>query len=163
MILWYIPSDVNYERNITTFYNEQSSLVQLIRKHKILVIGEDINVHIDKTESYTFCLNNRSTENILQSILWRAGLYARLISEEEGRSTNEELHNIYITKKWVNSTMNCKAYSSFAGLSSDHFIDSAMIHSDQSRNASLTWTGMIWRVLTCQSWYKQSQLVDRRK
>ena len=44
----------------------------------------------------------------------------------------------FINKKWKNSTMNCKAYSSFEGVSSNHRIDTAKIRLSQRKNAPRT-------------------------
>ena len=39
-----------------------------------------------------------------------------------------------MNKKWINSTLNCEAYSSFEGVSSDHQIVMAKIHLSLCRN-----------------------------
>ena len=41
-----------------TFSNKLSFLVQYIPKHNILIIDENMNVHIRKCENYKFCLHN---------------------------------------------------------------------------------------------------------
>ena len=48
-------------------------------KYNILIIGGDINVHIDKDENYEFCLHNVSNktgEYLPEWFLLRTGLYA---------------------------------------------------------------------------------------
>ena len=46
--------------DITTVYNELSLLVQHIPKHKVLIIGGEINQQIDKNENNKFFLHNSS-------------------------------------------------------------------------------------------------------
>ena len=49
-----------------------------------------------------------------------------------------QMDYILMNKKWTNSTLNCKAYSSSEGVSSDHQIVMAKIHLSLCRNASQT-------------------------
>ena len=48
IISWYSPSNVSEETDQVAFYDELSSLVRSIPKHKVLVIGGDMNVQIGK-------------------------------------------------------------------------------------------------------------------
>ena len=43
-----------------------------------------------------------------------------------------------MNKKWINSTLNCKAYSCFEGVSSDHRIVTTKIHLCLQRNLTQT-------------------------
>ena len=56
MISLYSPTNASDEMEITTF-------IWLIPKHNVLVIGGDINVHIDKDRNNKFCLNNATNKN----------------------------------------------------------------------------------------------------
>ena len=56
----YSPTNVI---NITTFYNELSSLVWHIPTHYILIIGGDKNAQISKDENNNFCLHNSPNKN----------------------------------------------------------------------------------------------------
>ena len=47
---------------------------------------------------------------------------------------------VFITKKWKNNAMNCEAYSSFDGVSSDHQIATAKIRLSLRKNATRTAT-----------------------
>ena len=47
---------------------------------------------------------------------------------------------VFINKKWKNSAINCKAYSSFEGVSSDHRIVTAKIRLSLRKNATRTAT-----------------------
>ena len=50
------------------------------------------------------------------------------------------IYIVYINKKWNNSILNCEAYSSFEGVSSDHRIVMAKIRLRLRRNAAQTTT-----------------------
>ena len=49
-----------------------------------------------------------------------------------------QIDYVFINKKWKNSAMNCEAYSSFEGVSSDHRIVTAKIQLSLRKNT--TWT-----------------------
>ena len=51
-----------------------------------------------------------------------------------------QLDYVFINKKWKNSAINCEAYSSFEGVSSDHRIVTAIIRLSLRRNATRTAT-----------------------
>ena len=51
-----------------------------------------------------------------------------------------QIDYVFINKKWKNSAMNCKAYSSFEGVASDHQIVMAKIRLNLQKNATRTAT-----------------------
>ena len=51
------------ETNIIPFYNELSSLVRLIPKHKVLIIGGDLNAQIGKDKNNKFRTRTSSNRN----------------------------------------------------------------------------------------------------
>ena len=51
-----------------------------------------------------------------------------------------QIDYVFIIKKWNNSAFNCKAYSSFEGVSSDHRIVTANIRLSLRRSAAQTTT-----------------------
>ena len=55
-------------------------------------------------------------------------------------NTKAQIDYIFINKKWKNSAMNCEAYSSFEGVSSDHQIVTAKIRLSIRKNATRTTT-----------------------
>ena len=55
-------------------------------------------------------------------------------------NTKAQIDNVFINKKWKNSAMNCEAYSSFEGVSSDHRIVTAKIRLSLRKNATRTAT-----------------------
>ena len=59
----YSPTNVSEETDLIAFYNELTSLVRCILKHKVLVIGGDINAPIGKNVNHKFSLHNSSNRN----------------------------------------------------------------------------------------------------
>ena len=55
-------------------------------------------------------------------------------------NSKAQIDYVFINKKWKNSAMNCEAYSSFEGLSSDHRIVTAKIRLSLRKNATRTAT-----------------------
>ena len=55
-------------------------------------------------------------------------------------NTKAQIDYVFINKKWKNSAVNCEAYSSFAGVSSDHRIVMAKIWLRLQKNATRTTT-----------------------
>ena len=55
-------------------------------------------------------------------------------------NSKAQIDYVFINKKWKNSAMNCEAYSSFQGVSSDHRIVTAKIRLSLRKNAIRTAT-----------------------
>ena len=55
-------------------------------------------------------------------------------------NSKAQIDNVFINKKWKNSTMNCETYSSFDGVSSGHRIVTAKIRLSLPKNAKRTAT-----------------------
>ena len=55
-------------------------------------------------------------------------------------NSKAQIEYVLINKKWKNSVMNCEAYSSFEGVSSDHWIVRAKIRLSLRKNATRTAT-----------------------
>ena len=128
----YIPTNVSEETDLITFYNELSCLVHSILKHSVLVISGDMNAQIGKNVNLKFSLHNSSNRNgehqtdftlenrltcLNMKFLRRKG---KLCTYTNANNTKVQVDYIFINKKWNNSTLNCKAYFSFEGVSSDH-------------------------------------------
>ena len=54
---WYNPTNVSEETELVAFYNELSSLVCIIPKYTVLVIGGDMNAQIGKNGSNKYSLH----------------------------------------------------------------------------------------------------------
>ena len=139
IISCYSPTNVSEETELVTFYCELSSLVHSIPKHNVLVIGGDMNTQIGKNGNNKYSLQNTSnwngqhlTEFIMENRLTclntnyqkREG---KLWTYTYANNSKAQIDYVFINKKWKNSAMNCKAYSSFEGVSSDHRIVTAKI------------------------------------
>ena len=139
IISCYHPTSVSEETELVAFYDKLSSLVRSIPKHNLQVIGGDMNTQIRKNGNNKYSLHNTSNRN--GQHLTNFMIENRLIclntnyQKREGKLwtytyTNNSkalIDYVFINKKWKNSTMNCKAYFSFKGVSSDHQIVTAKI------------------------------------
>ena len=130
IISCYSPTNVSEETDLITFYYELSSLVRSIPKHNVLVIVGDMNAQIGK--NHKFSLRNSSNRNgkhltdftlenrltcINTNFLKREG---KLGTYTYANNTKAQIDYVFINKKWNNSALNCEAYSSFEGVSSNH-------------------------------------------
>ena len=57
-------------------------------------------------------------------------------------NTKAQRDYVFINEKWNNSALNCKAYSSFGGVSSDHRIAAPKIRLSLRRNTTRTTTAV---------------------
>ena len=105
-----------------------------------------MNAQISKNENDKFCLHNLSSRNgeYLTDISLENSLAcqdtkflkreAKLWSYTYPNNAKAQLDYILMNKKGMNSILNCEAYSSFEGVSSDHRIISVKIHLSLCRN-----------------------------
>ena len=152
IISCYSPTNVREETELVTFYDELSSLVRSIPKHNMLVIGGDMNAQIGKNGNNKYSLHNTSNRN--GQHLTDFMIENRLVclntnyQKREGKlwtytyanNTKAQIDYVLINKKWKNSAMNCEAYSSFEGVSTDHRIVTAKIRLSLRKNAKRTAT-----------------------
>ena len=152
IISYYSPTNVSEETELVAFYNELSSLVRSIPKHNVLVIGRDMNAQIGKNGNNRYSLHNTSnrngqhlTEFMMEN---RLTCFNTNYQKREGKlwtykyvnNSKAQIDYIFMNKKWKNSAMNCEAYSSFKGVSSDHWIVTAKIRLSLQKNATQTAT-----------------------
>ena len=152
IISCYSPTNVSEETQLVAFYDELSSLVRSITKHNVLVIGGDMNAQIGKNGNNRYSLHNTSNRN--GQHLTDFMIENRLIclntnyQKREGKlwtytyanNSKAQIDYVFLNKKWKNSAMNCEAYSSFEGVSSDHRIVTAKIRLSLRKNATRTAT-----------------------
>ena len=148
----YSPTNVSEENEIVTFYDELSSLVRSIPKHNMLVIGGDMNAQIGKNGNNKYSLHNTSNRNGQHltdfMIENRLGCLNTNYQKREGKlwtytyanNTKAQIDYVLINKKWKNSALNCEAYSSFEGVSTDHRIVTAKIRLSLRKNDKRTAT-----------------------
>ena len=148
----YSPTNVSEENEIVTFYDELSSLVRSIPKHNMLVIGGDMNAQIGKNGNNKYSLHNTSNRNgqhltdfmienrlaCLNTNYQKRG--GKLWTYTYANNTKAQIDYVLINKKWKNSALNCEAYSSFEGVSTDHRIVTAKIRLSLRKNDKRTAT-----------------------
>ena len=150
IISCYSPTNVSKETEIFTFYDELSYLVRSIPKHNVLIIGGDMNAQIGKNVNHKFSLHNASNSNgqhltdfTIENRL--TGLNTNF-HKREGKlwtytypkNTKAQIDYVFINKKWYNSALNCEAYSSCEGVSTDHRIVTAKIRLSLRKNDTRT-------------------------
>ena len=133
---------------IVTFYEDLSSLVRSIPKHNLLVIGGDINTQIGKNRNNKYSLHNASNRNGQHLIDFmienRLTCLNTNFQKREGKlwtytyvnKSKSQIDYVLINRKWKNSAMNCEAYSSFEGVSSDHRIVTGKVRLSLRKNAT---------------------------
>ena len=149
IISCYSPTNVSEETELVTFYDELSSLVRSIPKHNMLVIGWDMNAQIGKNGNNKYSLHNTSNRNGQHltdfMIENRLACLNTNYQKREGKqyyanNTKAQIDYVLMNKKWKNSPMNCEAYSSFEGVSTDHRIVTEKIRLSRRKNAKRTAT-----------------------
>ena len=152
IISCYSPTNVSKETELVTFYEELSSLVHSIPKHNLLVIGGDMNAQIRKNRNNKYSLHNTSNRNGQHLIDFmienRLTCLNKNFQKREGKlwthtytnKSKAQIDYLFINRKWKNSAMNCEAYSTFEGVSSDHWIVTAKIRLSLRKNATRTVT-----------------------
>ena len=152
IISCYSPTNVSEETELVDFYDELSCLVRSIPKHNVLVICGDINAQIGKNGHNIYNLHNTSNRNGQHltdfMIENRLTCLNTNYQKREGKlwtytyanNTKAQIDYVLINEKWKNSAINCEAYSSFEGMSSDHLIVTAKIRLCLRKNATRTAT-----------------------
>ena len=89
----------------------------------------------------------------------------KLWTYTHANNTKAQIVYIFINKKWNNSTLNCEAYSSFKGVSSDHRIVTAKIRLSLRRNTTQTTTTVHydWSLLNNRNIRDKYALILRNK
>ena len=152
IISCYSPTNVSEETELVAFYDELYSLVRSIPKHNLLVIGGDMNAQIAKNGNNKYSRHNTSNRN--EQHLTDFMIENRLtflntnFQKRKGKlwtymytnNNKPQIDYVFINKKWKNSAINCKTYSSFEDVSSDHRIVTAKIRLSLRKNATRTAT-----------------------
>ena len=148
IISCYIPTIVSEETELIAFYDELSSFVRSIPKYNVLIIGRDMNAQIGKKGNHKFSLHNSSNRNgqhltdfTIKNISTCLNTYfqkreGKLWTYTYANNSKAQIDNVFINKKWNNSAMNCEAYSSFEGVSTNHRIVTANIRLSLRKNAT---------------------------
>ena len=152
IISCYSPTNVSEETERVTFDDKLSSLVRSIPKHNLFVIGGDMNAQIGKNGNNKYSLHNTSNRNgqhltdfmIENRLTFLNTNYqkreGKLWTYTYANNCKAQIDYVFINKKWKNSAINCEAYYSFEGVSSDHRIATAKIRLSLRKNATRTAT-----------------------
>ena len=152
IISCYSPSNISEETEQDAFYDELSSLVRSIPKHILLVIGGDMNAQTGKNGNNKHSLHNTSNRNgqhltdfMIENRLtcFNTNYQKReekLWTYTYANNSKAQIDYIFINKKWKNSVINCKAYSTFEGVSFNHRIVTTKIRLSLRKNAKRTAT-----------------------
>ena len=151
IISCYSPTNVSEETELVTFYDMLSSLVRSIPKHNVLIICGDLNAQIGKNGNHKFSLHNSSNrngqhltdstqENRLTCLNTNFQKREVKLWTYTYANNKRQVDNVFINKKWINSTLNCLAYSTFESVSFDHRIVRAKIRLSPRMNTTRTTT-----------------------
>ena len=152
IISCYSPTNVSEKTELVTFYEKLSSLVRSIPKHSLRVIGEDMNAPIRKNRNNKYSLyntSNRNGQHLTDFMIENRLTCLNTINQKRERklwtytyasNSKTQIDYVFINKKWKNSAMNCQAYSSFEGVSSDQRIVTAKLRLSLRKNATRTVT-----------------------
>ena len=144
------------DTELVAFYDELSSLVRSIPRHNVLVIGGDMNAQIGKNGNNKYSLHNTSNKNWQNLIDFmienRLTCLNTNYQKREGKlwtytyanNSKAQVNYAFINKKWKNSAINCEAYSSFEGVSSDHRIVTAKIQLSLRKNTTRRATSKLY-------------------
>ena len=177
IISCYSPTSVREETDLIVFYNELLSLICSIPKHNVLVIGGDMNIQICQNVNHKFSLHNssnRNGEHLTDFTLENRLTYlntkfqkrkGKLWTYTYANNTKAQIDYVFINKKWNNSALNWGAYSSFEGVSYDHWIATAKIRLGLRRNAVRTTTTIHydWSLLNNRDIWDKYTLTQRNK
>ena len=174
IISGYSPTNVSDEIDLNPFYNELSSFVRSITKHKILIFGRDMNVLIGKNVNNKFRLHNLSNrngehlmdftlENRLKCLNFRKE--RKLLTDTYANNAKAQIDLTLMNKKLINSTLNYEVYSSFEAMSTDHQIVMAKIHLSLHRNPARTtkFTQYDWSLLNNRDISDRYMITQRNK
>ena len=152
----YRPTNVSEETDLIAFYDELFSLVPNIMNHNVLVISGDMNAQIRKNVNHKFSLHNspkRNGEHLTDFTLENRltclntdfqKRERKLWTNTYAKNTKAQIDHVFINKKWNNSVLNCEAYSSFEGVSTDHRIVTAKIRLSQRKSTTQTSTTALY-------------------
>ena len=111
-----------------------------------------MNAQIGKNRNNKYSLHNKSNRNGQHLIDFmienRLTCLNTNFQKREGKlwthtyanKSKVQIDYLFINRKWKNSAMNCEAYSTFEGVSSDHRIVTTKIHLGLRKNATRTVT-----------------------
>ena len=94
----------NHKYSLHNLSNRNGYLTDFTIENRLTCLNRNFQKRVGKLWTYTYAIN-----------------------------TQAQIDHVFINKKWKNSTVNCEAYSSFKGVSTDHQIFTAKIQLDPNK------------------------------
>ena len=134
IISCYSPTNSSDQEDVEKFYQSLSSLVRLVPNHNFLIIGGDMNAQTGRSDTHKFAYQASSNRNwvLLEDFIEENNLVclytkfqkksSKLWTFTYANGARAQLDHIIINRKWKNSALNCQAFNTFEGVSSDNRI-----------------------------------------
>ena len=138
IISCYSPHNSSNEEELKDFYNIMRSTLEHVPAHNFLLVAGDFNAKLGADDAkYTYHLETNRNGDHLVDLAQEFSLLAantrfkksknQLWTFEYPNSSRAQIDFIMVRKKWQNSIKDCRAYSSFSSVGSDHRIVSASV------------------------------------
>ena len=132
------PHNSSSDDDIENFYTTLRSTIENVPAHNLLLIPGDFNAKLGADDAkFTFHSATNRNGELLVDIMEEFNLFPantkfmkpknKLWTFEYPNGHRAQLDYILVRKKWQNSVKDCRSYSSFASVGSDHRIVSAKI------------------------------------
>ena len=147
-VICYSPANCSDELEIQNFYHQLTDSIKNIPKHNVLIIGGDMNAQIDNNKCVGNSYHNYTNRNgeYLLDLTINCGLVnistkfqknkEKLWTFTYPNGTRSQLDYILINRKWKNSAIDFRSFSTYSPLESDHRICTAKIRLSLRSNIS---------------------------
>lgn len=134
----YSPHNNSGDEEINQFYNTLRSTLEHVPAHNFLLVPGHFNAVLGTDDAkFTFHTETNRNGEHLVDLMEESNLYPantkfmksnnQLWTFEYPNGSRAQLDFILVRKKWRNSIKDCRAYSSFSSVGSDHRIISATV------------------------------------
>ena len=136
VIACYSPTNCSSDDDINDFYNELRSVVENVPAHNFLSIPGDFNAKLGHDDAkFTFHSETNRNGELLIDLMEEFNLCPanckfmksknKLWTFEYPNGERAQIDYVLVRKKWQNSIKECRPYSSFSSVGSDHRIVTA--------------------------------------
>ena len=136
VIACYSPTNCSSDDDINDFYNELRSVVENVPAHNFLSIPGDFNAKLGPDDAkFTFHSETNRNGEFLNDLMEEFNLCPanckfmksknKLWTFEYPNGERAQIDYVLVRKKWQNSIKECRPYSSFFSVGSDHRIVTA--------------------------------------
>ena len=138
VIACHSPTNTSSDTEIEDFYTTLRSTIESVPAHNFLLIPGDFNAKLGPADAkFTFHSETNRNGDHLVDLMEEFNLYSantkfmksknQLWTFEYPNGQRAQLDHILVRKKWQNSIRDCRPYSSFSSVGSDHRIVSAKV------------------------------------